>query len=121
MLVANAILLIAAYVLVASWAYRRGRRMLVKCAAAFLVALVLVGLVLGLALAGPSTAMMVLFVLAIGAPIVIMPTWLLLLHHSNFDRKANTSALGPIPVAVAGAVVGFVLGYMVTIVAFPTP
>ena len=121
MLVANAIALIVAYVLVASWAYRRGRRMLVKCALAFLVLLVVASLVAGMAFSVPSTLTLMAYVLLVGTPIVIMPTWLLLLLYSNIDRKENANALGPIPVAVVGAAVGFVIGFMLTVVAFPTP
>jgi putative flippase GtrA len=119
MVIANAIALIAAYVLVASWAYRRGRRMLVKCAAAFLAVLVVASLVMGLVFSVPSLVTLMAYVLLLGAPIVIVPTWLLMLLYSNIDRKENALAVGPIPVALVGAAVGFVLGYMMTVVAFP--
>ena len=115
----NSLIVIVAYVLVAAWAYRRGRRMLVKCALGFLVVLVVLAALLGLVLNVPSTANLVVYVLAQGAPIIIMPTWLLLLLYSNIDRKAGGNAIGPIPIAVAGAVVGFMIGYMITFLAFP--
>jgi hypothetical protein len=120
MVIVSAILLIAAYVLVSSWAYSRGRRMLVKVGVAFVAVIVLAALALGTVFNVPSPVTLMLYVLAIGAPIIIMPTWLLLLLHSNIDRKAHASAVGPIPVAMVGAAVGFVIGYMFAILAFPS-
>src|SRR5262245_22547639 len=121
MVIVNSVLLIAAYVLVSSWAYYRGRRMLVKCAVAFLAAILIAALILGFAMGVPSIPAFLLYAFVIGGPIVIMPTWLLLLLHSNIDRKANASAVGPVPVAVLGAAVGFVIGFMFTVIVFPTP
>jgi hypothetical protein len=119
MLIVNVLAVIVSYVLIASWAYKRGRRMLVKCAAAFLALLIVVAMAGAPLFEVPTTPQLFLYVLLIGAPIVIMPTWLLLLLYSNRDRKAEGSAIGPIPIAAVGAAVGFVLGYMLTIVVFP--
>jgi hypothetical protein len=116
MMLLNVLGVIVAYVLVASWAYRRGRAVLSLCAAAFLVVLLIAAMGLAPLFDVPTTPRLFLYVLLIGAPIVMVPTWLLLILHGN-----TFSAVGPVPIAAVGAAVGFVLGYMFSIVVFPTP
>jgi putative flippase GtrA len=119
MLIFNAVAVIVAYVLIATWSYKRGRRMLVKSALGFLAVLLVAAGVLGQLLDVPSTSNLIFYVLVQGAPIIIVPTWLLLLLYSNRGRQNNESPIGPLPVAVVGAAVGFVMGYLFAILAFP--
>jgi hypothetical protein len=116
MMMLNVLGVIVAYVLVASWSYRRGRAVLAICATVFLVVLMVVAMGLAPLFDVPTTPRLFLYVLLIGAPIVMVPTWLLLLLHGN-----NSRVIGPVPIAAVGAAVGFVLGYMFSIVVFPTP
>jgi hypothetical protein len=111
-----ALILVVGYAFASSWAVRRGRSTLVACAAAAFLLLVVTAVLLGSRYHVPSTLRLVTYVLGFAAPVIVVPTAMLWARTAEDAQPPATS----LPIALVGAGVGFVLGYLTVVFGFGT-
>jgi hypothetical protein len=107
MLLLSALAVIGGYALLASWAYRIGGEYVIACAGAALLLIACGALLLAARYDVPSTSRLMVYMLGFAGPVVVVPTALLLLLP-----RASRFAIAPLAVAIAGAALGFVLGFL---------
>ncbi len=106
------VLLVVAYAVAASWAVSHGgRRRLWLTGSATLVLLAAAAVGLGRHYAVPSVARLLLYKMAFTGPVVVVPTVLLSLS------KAPPTWAGRLPVAVLGACIGIICGWVLVVFA----
>lgn len=105
-----AVLLVVAYAVAASWAVSHGsRRRLWLTALATLVLLGAAAVLLGRHYAVPSLGRLLLYKMAFTGPVVVVPTVLL-----SFS-KARPTWVGWLPVALLGACIGIICGWVLVV------
>lgn len=104
------VVLAVAYAVAASWAVcHGGRRRLWLTGSATLILLVAAAVLLGRYYAVPSLARLLLYKMAFTGPVVVVPTVLL-----SFSKARPTWA-GRLPVAVLGACIGSICGWVLVV------
>lgn len=112
MILAGSVLLVVAYAVAASLAVARGgRRRLWLTGAAALVLIAAAALGLGRYFGVPSYARLLLYMMAFTGPVVVVPTVLL-----SFSSGPRPTWTGRLPMAALGTGVGFVCGWLLTVV-----
>jgi len=104
------VLFVAAYAVAVSWAARHGTRCLGSTAAAALLLIALIGMGLGRYYAVPSLSRLLLYALALTGPIVVLPTAML-----AFAPAVRSTRHKSLAIAVLGASLGFVCGFVIVV------
>jgi Kef-type K+ transport system membrane component KefB len=109
MLALVALLLIVGYPAAATRAVRRGRRALLILAASTLLLICAAGVMLGVYHRVPSIPRLLLYALTLTLPAVLLPTLLLALRQHDANRGRTFG------IALAGAMVGLLCGWLLAI------